>query len=80
MMEQHGSKKGLKRGPFLSVIGRLIEFSNGFADGTLLEDLFVVRHTDQERGGTQAVHLSGDTLGEIVNASEGIVRKEVAAL
>ena len=74
-MEEKG---GRKKGPqaevlFSSDIGRLIEFSNGFADGTFLQDLFVVRHADQERGGTQAVNLSWDALGEIVNAGEGIV-------
>jgi hypothetical protein len=75
----------MKKGPqagvlFSSVIVRLIEFSNGFADGTLLEDLFVVRHADQEGSGTQTVNLSWDALGEIVNASEGIIGKEVGRL
>jgi len=80
MVEKQGSKKDPRRGPFSLVKNRLIEFRNGFVDGTLLEDLIAVRHADQEGGGTQAVHLSRDALGEIVNAVEGIVGKEIGGL
>lgn len=54
----------------------LVEIGNGFADSAFLQDLLAIRHAHQEGGGTQAVHLSGDALGVIVDPRQGIIGKE----
>ena len=56
----------------------LVEFGNGFADRTFVQDLFLFHHANQESGGTQAVHLPGDAFGVIVDAGKGIIGEKAA--
>ena len=46
----------------------MVEFGNGHADGRFLQDLLLLGHADQQRGGTQAVNLPWDAFGVVVDA------------
>jgi len=56
-----------------------VEFSNGLANSAFFLELFSVSHAHQKRGGAEAIDLPGNTFGVIIDASEGIIRKESAA-
>ena len=76
-----GTKKDLAvRSFFVRVRSSLVEFGNRLADRAFIEDLLVVSHADEEGGGTEAVHLPGDTLGVIIDASQSIIGEQTAAL
>jgi hypothetical protein len=58
----------------------LFEFGNGLADGTFFEDLLLVGDTHEEGSGAEAVNLSGDAFGVIINAGKGIIGEKRPAL
>jgi len=58
----------------------VIEFSHGFADGRFFDDLAFVGCGDEQGGGTQAVNQAGNAFSILVDASQGIVGEQGAAL
>jgi len=47
---------------------KLIQFSNGFADGGIIEDLFLFKAARNKSGGANPVNLAGNTAGILENA------------
>ncbi len=69
-------KTGCQREPVLELGEKgstLFNFSNGFADGGIVQDLLAVDVTCNQGRGAHAVNLAREALGVLEDAFEGIV-------
>ena len=75
MSERKTGCEETARGPLKTVGENLIQFSDGLADGGILQNLFLFQTARNESGGANAVNLAGDAAGILKNALESIIAK-----